>query len=195
MQESLSPEHGSELLRDPLEQLLDGCGIADEGGGHLQSSWRDVADSCLDVVRNPLNKVGAVLVLDVEHLLVHLLHGHPASEHGGDSQVTSMSRITGSHHVLGVEHLLSELRHSESSVLLRTSSSERSEARHEEVKTSEGDQVVEISIGGVGQLQGSKADIVESFVVNAVGLISVLHQLVHGESCIVGLDHGVRNLW
>ena len=89
----LSPEHGSELLRDPLEQLLDGGGIADEGGGHLQSSWWDVTDSCLDVVRNPLNKVGAVLVLDVEHLLVHLLHGHPASEHGGDGQVTKQVNI------------------------------------------------------------------------------------------------------
>merc|ERR1719208_38102 len=223
MQESLSPEHGSELLRDPLEQLLDGGGIADEGGGHLQSSWWDVTDSCLDVVRNPLNKVGAVLVLDVEHLLVHLLHGHPASEHGGDGQVTSMSWITGSHHVLGIEHLLSELGNSESSVLLRTSSSERSEARHEEVETREGDhvdrqlpevsveltrepetggdsrhgerdQVVEVTVGGSGELQSSEADVVESLVVNAVGLVSVLHELVHGEGGVVGLHHGVRDL-
>ena len=36
MQESLAPEHGSELLRDPLEQLLDGGAVADKGGGHLE---------------------------------------------------------------------------------------------------------------------------------------------------------------
>ena len=52
-----------------------------------------------------------------------------------------MSGITRSHHVLSIEHLLSELGNSESSVLLRTSSSERSEARHEEVETREGDHV------------------------------------------------------
>merc|ERR1719206_1522801 len=58
VKESLSPEHGSELLGDPLEQLLDGGGVADERGSHLESSWRNIADSSLDIVRNPLNKVG-----------------------------------------------------------------------------------------------------------------------------------------
>ena len=57
MQESLAPEHGSELLRDPLEQLLDGGGVADEGGGHLQASGRDVAHSGLHVVGDPVEKV------------------------------------------------------------------------------------------------------------------------------------------
>merc|ERR1712062_744711 len=45
MEESLPPEHGSELLRDPLEELLDGGGVADEGGGHLETSGRDVTNS------------------------------------------------------------------------------------------------------------------------------------------------------
>ena len=31
------------LLRDALEQLLDGRAVADEGGGHLQAAGRDVA--------------------------------------------------------------------------------------------------------------------------------------------------------
>merc|ERR1711872_548690 len=35
MEESLAPEHSSELLRDALEQLLDGGGVANEGGAHL----------------------------------------------------------------------------------------------------------------------------------------------------------------
>ena len=35
----------------------------------------------------PFYEVGAVLVLDVQHLLVNLLHGHSASEAGCHSQV------------------------------------------------------------------------------------------------------------
>merc|ERR1711992_413146 len=34
VEESLSPEHGGELLGDSLEELLDGGGVTDEGGGH-----------------------------------------------------------------------------------------------------------------------------------------------------------------
>ncbi|KFO99924.1 hypothetical protein N300_12608, partial [Calypte anna] len=82
VQESLAPEHGRELLRDPLEELLDGCAVANEGGGHLEAPRRDVADGRLHVVGDPLHKVAAVLVLHVEHLLVHLLHGHAAPEDG-----------------------------------------------------------------------------------------------------------------
>ena len=32
MEESLATEHSSELLRDALEEFLDGSGIANEGG-------------------------------------------------------------------------------------------------------------------------------------------------------------------
>ena len=48
-----------------------------------------------------------------------------------------MSRITCSHHVLGIKHLLGELWNGESSVLLRASGSQGSKSRHEEVKTRE----------------------------------------------------------
>jgi len=74
MQESLSSEHSCELLRNTLEDLLDGSGVSDKGGGHLQASGRNVTHGSLDVVGDPFNKVGAVLVLDVQHLFVHLLH-------------------------------------------------------------------------------------------------------------------------
>ena len=63
MEESLPPEHGSELLGDPLEELLDGGGVTDEGRRHLETPWRDVAHGSLDVVRDPLHEVGRVLVL------------------------------------------------------------------------------------------------------------------------------------
>jgi len=72
VQESLATEHGRELLRDTLEQLLDGRAVTDEGRSHLETSWWDVADRRLDVVWNPLHEVAAVLVLHVQHLLVHL---------------------------------------------------------------------------------------------------------------------------
>ena len=51
---------------------LDSGRVANESGGHLESPWWDVTDSGLHVVRDPLDEVAAVLVLDVQHLLIHL---------------------------------------------------------------------------------------------------------------------------
>merc|ERR1719421_587110 len=80
MEEGLSSEHGSELLTNSLEHLLDGGGVSEECNGHLESLWWDIADSGLDVVGDPLNEVGGVLVLDVKHLLINLFGGHSTSE-------------------------------------------------------------------------------------------------------------------
>ena len=63
VEEGLPPEHGSELLGDPLKQLLDGGGVADEGGGHLETTRGNVAHGGLHVVGDPLDEVGGVLVL------------------------------------------------------------------------------------------------------------------------------------
>jgi hypothetical protein len=75
MQESLATEHGSELVTDTLEELLDGGRVSDESGGHLESTGRDGAERSLNVVGDPLNEVGGVLVLDIAHLVLNLLHG------------------------------------------------------------------------------------------------------------------------
>ncbi|KAH8614961.1 hypothetical protein ERJ75_000634400 [Trypanosoma vivax] len=141
VQERLAAEHGSELLAHAAEHLLDAGVVADEGDSHLEALGRDVADRGLDVVRDPLDEVGRVLVLHVEHLLVDLLCRHAAAEERGRRQVAAVAWVGGLHHVLGVEHLLRQLGHRQAAVLLRATARERGEAHHEEVQTREGHQV------------------------------------------------------
>ena len=72
MEESLSSEHGVKLLADPGEELLDGRIVSNKGSRHLQTSRWDVTDGGLDVVGDPFYKVGGVLGLYLQHLLVNL---------------------------------------------------------------------------------------------------------------------------
>ncbi len=51
--------------------------------------------------------------------------------------------------------------------------------------------MVEITVGGGSELEGSEADVVEGFVVDNLDLIGVLDQLMDGEGSVVGLDDGV----
>jgi len=104
------------MFRGPA--TLDGGGVAEEGHGHLEALGGDIADGGLDVVGDPFNEVGRVLVLNVEHLLVNFLGGHAATEHGGGGEVTAVTGVGGAHHVLGVEHLGGELGDGQGAVLL-----------------------------------------------------------------------------
>lgn len=54
MQESLASEHGCELVRDTLEDLLNGCVVSDEGDCHLKAAGWNIALSELNIVGDPL---------------------------------------------------------------------------------------------------------------------------------------------
>merc|ERR1719481_2325554 len=207
MQEGLSHEHGSELLTDSLEKLLNGSRVPNESGSHFQTSGRNVAHSSFDVVRNPFDKIAGVLILNSKHLFIDLLHRHAAPEDSSHGEIPTVPRITCRHHVLSIEHLLSEFRNSKSTILLGATGSQGSKPGHEKVQAwewnhvhgklsevsvqlsrepwgggnaghGEGDKMVEVSIRRVGQLQSSEANIVESLIVNAISLIGVLNQLM-----------------
>ena len=196
--------------------------LTDEGSGHLQTTRWNIADGGLDIVRDPFDEVRRVLVLNVEHLFVDLLHRHAASEDGSDGEISAVSRIARSHHVLGIEHLLGEFGHGERTVLLRATRCQWSEARHEEVQTWEWhhvhgqlakvgieltwkakaggdtrhrrrDEVIQIAVGRRCQFQRTKANIVQSFVVDTVGFICILDQLMNGQGRVVRFNDGVRH--
>ena len=131
-----------------------------------------------------------------------------------------MSGVAGSHHVLGIKHLLGQLRNSEGSVLLAASRCKRRKSRHEEVKAREGnhvdsklaeisiqlarepetcgyarhgkrDKMVEVTIGRSSQLKCAEADVIKCFIVNAECLICVLDQLMHRQGGIIGFNYSV----
>jgi len=56
------------------------------------------------------------------------------------------------------------------------------------------DEMVKITVGGGGELEGSEADIVEGLVINAHNLIGVLDELMDGEGGVVGLNDGIGHL-
>jgi hypothetical protein len=134
-----------------------------------------------------------------------------------------VSWIGGAHHVLSIEHLLGELWDGEGTILLGSTGCKWGETNHEEVETWEwhevdcelsqvrveltweseaaGDtgkggrhEMVKITVGWGGELEGSEADIVKSFVIDAHDIVGVLNELMDGEGGVVWLDDGIRHL-
>ena len=73
MEESLPPEHGGELLRDPLEDLLDGGGVTDEGGGHGKASGGNITYS--NLINNRFIKKILLWDSDIQFFLTLTLFG------------------------------------------------------------------------------------------------------------------------
>lgn len=221
--ESLAAVHGRELLADTLEERLDRGRVADEGRRHLEATGRNVTLSGGNVSGDPLDEVGRVLGLDGLELVLDLLHRNLTAVDAHDGEVAAVTGVRSSHHVLGVEHLLSELRNRDSAVRSRATRGEGRKADHEEVETGEGnhvdgelaevrveltgetetggdtghdnrDEVVEVTVGGGGELEGTEADVVESLVVDTEGLVRVLNKLVDREGGVVGLNDSVGDL-
>lgn len=54
--------------------------------------------------------------------------------------------------------------------------------------------MVQITISGCGEFERAEANVVQSFIIDAVGLVCILYQLMDRQSGVVGLHHGVRHL-
>lgn len=161
--------------------------------------------------------------LDGLELVLDLLHGDLSAVDAHDSEVAAVAGVRGSHHVLGVEHLLGELGNRDGAVRGGAARGEGREADHEEVQTGEGDhvdgelaevrveltgetetgrdtrhddrdEVVQVAVGGGRELEGTETDVVQRLVVDTEGLVRVLNELVDGEGGVVGLNDGVGNL-
>jgi len=55
--------------------------------------------------------------------------------------------------------------------------------------------MVKITVSWGGELEGSEADIVKGFVINAHNLIGVFDKLMDGEGSVVWLNNGIGDLW
>ena len=55
--------------------------------------------------------------------------------------------------------------------------------------------MVEIAVGGGGEFEGSEANVVESLVVDAVGLVGVLDELMDGQGGVVRLHDRIGHLY
>ncbi|VEU45267.1 unnamed protein product [Pseudo-nitzschia multistriata] len=223
MKEGLATEHDSKLIGDTLPCFLDGSRVTNEDTGHLKSLGWDVTNGCLEVVRDPFHKVGRMLVDHLKHLVIDLFTGHTSSEHHCACQVSSVTRIGSTHHILGIECLLSELGHRQDTEPLRAVSSQRSKSDQEEVKTRERnhvngklskiavqlsgeskrtgssgdgicDQVVKIAVSGVRKLESTEANVIKCFVIKSERLVGILNKLVNGKGGIVRLDNSIGNL-
>ena len=133
--------------------------------------------------------VARVLSLNTPHLFLNLLHADFPTEDGSNSQISALSRIGGSHHVLGIKHLLSQFGDAQRTELMTSTWSQGCESDHEKVQTREGDhvdgelsqvgvelageteaggdarhnggdEVVEVAVGGGSEFEGANANVI-----------------------------------
>lgn len=151
-------------------------------------------------------------VLGVEHLLGELGDGDgtvllaSAGGEGGESdheevetregdcaegatmnERIALNRLKVGNGKRGLTHVDGQL--SEVRVELTGESQTRRDTGHDD-----GDEVVEITVGGGLELQSPEADVVKGFVVDTEGLVGVFDELMDGEGSVVRLDDGVGDL-
>ena len=128
VEEGLAAEHGGELLGHALEHLLDGGGVTDEGAGHLEAlgGMSQTADLTLFGIHSTKYEQFLFWTLSICSS-TSFVDMRPRKM--GDGEVAAVTGVAGAHHVLGVEHLLGELRDGEGAVLLGAAGRERGESR------------------------------------------------------------------
>jgi len=138
----------------------------------------------------------------------HGKNPHPVTDKCTHGKVTTVPGVRGSHHILGIEHLLSELWNGDSTILLASTGGQGGVTSHEEVKTWEGNhidgqlpqigveltretqtggdtghddrhEVVKVAVCRGRQLESTEADIVQSLVINTERLVRVFNELVN----------------
>ena len=224
MEEGLTTLHQLELLEDTLDDFLDGSGVTDEVRCHLQTTWRDIAQTDHDVTWDPLNEIRLVLLTDVQDLLFNVLSRNTATEQSHAGQVQTVAWVAGCHHVLVVEHLAGEFGDGQGAVHLAAAGSERCETVQHDLHTherhqvggnltkvgieltrepegaglareNERDEVVQVTIGWASKLQGTEADIVQGLVIDGEEDISAIEECVDGKACVVRLDDHIGHEW
>ena len=54
--------------------------------------------------------------------------------------------------------------------------------------------MVQVAVGWCGEFQGSKANVVQGFIVDTIGFICVFNELVNGQGGVVGFYYCVGYL-
>lgn len=183
---------------------------------------QNVADSCFHNIGRLPDKMAAVLFLKVKHLLVHLLHGHVVSENDGHSQIATTAEVTGdiiclvstigwvSSNIVRAGYCWLPWLLSRAKQAWRSARRERGpcscwlkqvsielfkEGQAGNAPTYGGQcQMVQVTVGGPGQLYGSESDVMEIIIINAISLICVFYWLVDWVCGGVGFHSPVQHL-
>jgi hypothetical protein len=79
---------------------------------------------------------------------------------------------------------------SEIRVKLTWESNRASNTRH-----SNGNEMVQVTIGWGGKFKSSETDIIKSFIINNLYFISIFNELMYGESSIIWFNNSIRYFW
>lgn len=76
MQKGFAPEHNGELFGDSFENFLNSRWIANECRWHFQATRWNITNGHFHIIRNPLDEVAAIFILNCKNLWINLFHWH-----------------------------------------------------------------------------------------------------------------------